>query len=149
VASLGVIMASLKEKLKAGMVGPEPNEESEPAINELVEKVFTTRNLVHFAHWNTNSYASHMALGELYEDIVEDTDHIVEVYQGEFSTLLQGLETGCAKLDGDIIARIKADAEWVKANRLRIANGSTTVQNLVDGLTATYYQTIYKLQNLH
>jgi len=142
-------MANPKDLLKKYKGEESPAEEAgEPAINELVERVFTTRNLVHFAHWNTNSYAAHMALGDLYEDIVDETDNIVENYQGEFG-LLTGLETECAKLEGDIIARIKADSDWVKANRTAIANGSRSMENLVDSLSAAYNKTLYKLNNLH
>jgi len=140
---------TILSKVKVGPLEESPQEEaSEPAINELVEKVFTTRNLVHFAHWNTNSFAQHMALGDLYDQIVEDVDNIVETYQGEFG-LLKGLETDSACLEGDIIARIKGDSDWIKANRTAISNGSSTIQNLLDSLTNTYNRTLYKLNNLH
>jgi hypothetical protein len=144
--------ATVMEKLKYGLKSTDKEESkkeesSEPAINELVERVFTTRNLVHFAHWNTDSYAAHMALGDLYEDIVDEVDTLVETYQGEFG-LLKNLETECAKLTGDIIPIILEDANWVKTNRNRIANGSTTIENLVDGVMGAYNKTLYKLKNL-
>jgi hypothetical protein len=143
----------MKDVLKSGLKNSEkedesPKEESgESAIVELVERVFTTRNLVHFAHWNTQSYASHMALGDLYDSIVEATDDIVENYQGEFG-LLTGLETECAKLDKDIIEYILEDAQWVRSNQDRIARGSKAVSSLVDILVAAYNKTLYKLKNL-
>jgi hypothetical protein len=121
--------------------------EKESPICELVERVFTTRNLVHFAHWSTGSFASHMALGELYDAIVDLVDDIVETYQGEFG-LLSGLETECAKSTDDILPIIKADADWLKANRTAIANGSRTIENMLDGLTGCYNKIIYKLTNL-
>jgi len=58
-------------------------------ISELISRVFTTRNLVHFAHWSTKSFASHSALGELYENIIDETDNLVETYQGEFGLIVQ------------------------------------------------------------
>lgn len=122
-------------------------EVGEEAIVELIERVFTTRSLVHFAHWNTDSYARHMALGELYESIVEDTDEIVETYQGEFG-LISGLETCEAKLDRDILDIIKDDANWLKTNRLKIAKKSTVIENLLDTLAGSYNKVIYKLTNL-
>lgn len=145
-------MATPREMLKDGLKkvtvkSEEKGEEKEPLINELIEKVFTTRNLVHFAHWNTSSYASHQALGELYEEIVDQVDDLVETYQGEFG-LLKNLETCEAKLDGDIISCIQSDADWVKANRSGIANGSAAIENLVDGVSAAYNKTLYKLKNL-
>jgi hypothetical protein len=125
-----------------------PKEEAgESPINELVERVFTTRNLVHFAHWSTGSYASHSALGELYDAIVSATDDVVENFQGEFG-LLSGLETDCAKLDKDIIEYILEDAQWLRDNQDKIAKGSKAISSLLDILVAAYNRCLYKLKNL-
>ena len=34
------------------------------AIHECVSRAFATRNDAHIAHWNTKSYAEHVALGD-------------------------------------------------------------------------------------
>ena len=117
-------------------------------IKELINRVFTTRNLVHFAHWNTNSYAKHQALGGLYDGIVAKIDEIVEVYQGKFG-LLQGLMSGCTAVPQDITAHIEEEAEWMMANRKEIAGECDAVLNLLDELEAGYLTAIYKLKNLH
>jgi hypothetical protein len=117
------------------------------AIEELISRVFTTRNLVHFAHWNTKSFAAHSALGDLYDSIVDEVDNLVETYQGEFG-LIDKLCTEKAELEKDIIGRIQDDADWVKANRNSIAKGSTTIENLLDGVMGAYNKTLYKLKNL-
>lgn len=117
------------------------------AIHELVSKVFTTRNLLHFAHWATNSYAAHMALGELYDEVVDQIDEIVEVYQGKFG-LLSGLSTMAASVPSDILAHIVAEQEWVCENRENIANNVEPICNLLDELDAAYLKVIYKLKNL-
>lgn len=122
-------------------------EAGESAIVELVERVFSTRNLVHFAHWNTKSYASHMALGDLYEAIVDATDDIVENYQGEFG-LLTNLECEACCLDKDIIEYILEDAQWVRENQDKIARKSKAISALVDILVAAYNKALYKLKNL-
>jgi hypothetical protein len=145
-------MLRMKEIIKKGInkttKEEDGGESNESAINELVERVFATRNLVHFAHWNTNSFAAHSALGDLYDSIVDEVDNLVETYQGEFG-LLTGLECCECKQPPDIIAHIKSDSDWVKSNRNKIANGSTTIENLVDGVMAAYNKTLYKLKNLH
>ena len=145
-------MASPKSILTIAIGRTEPKDEPEEkgeecCINELIERVFTTRNLVHFAHWSTKSFASHTALGELYDLIVEQTDDIVEKYQGEFG-LLKGLCTEKAEATDDILSVIKGDAEWLKANRSQIANGSKPIENELDTLTGCYNKIIYKLTNL-
>jgi hypothetical protein len=116
-------------------------------IQELVSKVFTTRNLLHFAHWNTKSFAAHMALGDLYEQIVEDVDDLVEVIQGERG-ILSGFCTEKAEIPTDILTHIRQEASWIKANRVGIAESSSTIENLIDGLLAKYQKAIYKLTNL-
>jgi hypothetical protein len=142
-------MASPIEILKkSGMKKMEKEEGNEQAIVELIEKAFTTRNLLHFQHWKTQSYAQHGAVGSLYDSIIEDIDEIVEVYQGKFG-LITGLCTESCEIPKDITAHVKAEAAWVEANRSNIARGTASIENLVDTLVGHYHKTVYKLENLH
>jgi hypothetical protein len=134
-------MANPKDILKRGL-------KTDGTIKELVSRAFTTRNLLHFAHWNTNSFATHMAVGDFYDDIISEIDDIVECYQGEFG-LVQGLSTQAALVPSDILAHIKEEMNWVKINRSNIASNSPTIEALVDNLLAKYSKTVYKLTNLH
>jgi hypothetical protein len=120
---------------------------SEPFICELISKAFTTRNLLHFAHWNTKSFSQHMALGDLYDDIISDIDDIVESYQGK-NGLIDDLCTDEAELTPDIVKRVKDEAKWVEDSRSAISGGDPTIESLIDILVAHYYRTIYKLENL-
>ena len=117
------------------------------AIAELISRAFTTRNLLHFAHWNTKSLAQHLATGDLYDDIIEDIDEIVECFQGK-NGLLSGLRTPAAEVPNDIVAHIRREMDWVEANRDRIAGGNNAIGNLVDTLTGHYQKCVYKLENL-
>lgn len=121
---------------------------NEKVICDLISKVFTTRNLLHFSHWNTKSFASHMALGDLYDQIVEDIDEIVETFQGKYG-LIDELHTNAAALPSDIVSHVKNEAKWVEKNRSKIAGGDTAIENLVDTLVGHYHKTVYKLENLH
>lgn len=116
-------------------------------IEELVRRVFNLRNLVHTAHWKTGSYAQHVALGSFYEALPSILDNIVEVYQGCYG-LIKVPAMAAAPVVGDIIAKIKEDAEWIAKNRSSIAKSNPMIENLIDGLTAEFYQTVYKLENL-
>lgn len=120
---------------------------TEGVICELISKAFTTRNLLHFAHWNTKSFASHMALGDLYDSIIEDIDEIVETYQGRFG-LIQNLYCDAATLPQDVTAHVKEEAKWVEDNRVYISKGDTSIENLIDTLLGHYHKTVYKLENL-
>lgn len=134
-------MASPLEILKSAKV------DKGGCICKLISKAFTTRNLLHFAHLSTNSYAAHEALRDMYDDIIEKIDDIAEVYQGQFG-LIGGLSSESAVVPKDICEHVKQEAAWLEANRSNIAKGSTPVENMLDELIATYYKTIYKLENL-
>lgn len=120
------------------------------AIQQLVSRAFTTRNLLHFSHWLTGSYAGHMALGDLYDQIVEDIDEIVETYQGRFGLLPSfGCESATVTCDvSDMVERVKCEAAWVEKNRDFISGGDSSIGNLVDTLIGHYHKTAYKLENL-
>jgi hypothetical protein len=120
---------------------------SDEAIKALVANAFTTRNLVHFAHWDAKLYGTHMALGDLYDDIVEDIDEIVEVYQGKFG-LLKNLSCVSGAMPGDITAHVKKEASWVESQRGTISRGNAALESLVDVLMSHYHRTVYKLENL-
>ena len=115
-------------------------------IEELVGKVFITRNQAHLAHWGTSNYAQHTALGSFYDDVIETVDKLVEVYQGNFGKI--GKVIGTFETNIDIVSVLASDCEWLQQNRKDIAQGITPIENLIDELMAIYLQTIYKLMNL-
>jgi hypothetical protein len=116
-------------------------------IKELISKAFATRNLLHFAHWATQSFAMHSAVGSLYDSIIEDIDDIVETYIGKYGQL-ENLSTGMASVPDDICDHVKQEAKWIQDNRSKIANNCTPIENIIDNLIGSYHKTIYKLENL-
>lgn len=137
----------IKAVLKEGVDKVRREKMPEQKIKELISKVFSTRNAIHFAHWNTKSYAEHEALGYIYTAIVNKLDEIVEVYQGKYG-LLTGLSAGASTVPSDCCAHVKAEAAWVGENREAISNGNDAIAALLDELEASYLKTIYKLENL-
>jgi len=117
-----------------------------PAIGELICRVFTTRNASHLEHWRTRSYAQHMALGSFYEDIIDNIDTIIECYQGNFGLITTSNQT--CSINKDIVKQLRSDVKWIADNRSAIAQNVDALENLIDGLTEVYLQTIYKLTNL-
>ena len=51
-------------------------------IEELVSRVFAIRNAAHLAHWASQSYSEHKALGKFYDGVIDKVDAIIETYQG-------------------------------------------------------------------
>lgn len=116
-------------------------------IEDLVSKVFADRHLAHLAHWKTNSYSAHMALGGFYDSVIDNLDAIVEAYQG-YVALIGDVSVPSVKTGGDIIPTLSATAVWIAKNRSTIAKQNPAIENLVDTLAETYLTTIYKLKNL-
>lgn len=135
-------MANPKEVMLSAI-----KKEGNSCMCELVMRAFTTRNLLQFAHWSTDSYAKHEALGEMYDSIVSKLDEIVEVYQGRFG-LLNGLSAPAAAVPSNILAHVEEESRWLGMNKSSIASGCEAVVALLDELEACYLKSIYKLSNL-
>lgn len=116
-------------------------------IEELVARVFHTRNAAHLAHWATSSDAEHRALGEFYDALIDRIDRIVEMYQGAFGKIGKPLLSRPAPA-ADLRAHIKTEAAWIESNRTKIADGVCAIENAVDELTGVYLKAFYKLSNL-
>jgi predicted methyltransferase len=115
-------------------------------INDLVSRVFNSRNNAHLSHWKTKSYAQHMALGDFYVDTIESIDSLVEAFQGMFD-LISVKELPC-DVCKDITQCLEDDLVWFSENRTKITKGSEMVDNLLQELEHIYSKTLYKLHNL-
>ena len=118
-------------------------------IEELIARVFYTRNVAHFEHWRAKgegSFAKHMALGEFYDGVIDALDPLVEAYQGAFE-LIGGIPAPEAH-KGDILKLLESNAAWIEENHEEICKGNRAVANLIDTLTSVYLSAIYKLRNL-
>lgn len=111
-------------------------------IEELVSRVFATRNALHLKHWATTSYAAHVALGELYDGIIDKLDNIVEMYQGAVDIIG---DVKPAMVKGELVDHLRDEADWIEANMEEISAGTKAVENALQDLTGLYYTAIYKL----
>ena len=115
-------------------------------IEQLISRVFYARNLAHFAHWRTKSYAHHRALGSFYDGVIDAIDPLVEAYQGAYDLI--GAIPVPGEMEKDALKCLESDAEWIEKNHEKICKGNRAVGNLVDGVTEVYLSAIYKLRNL-
>lgn len=116
-------------------------------IEELVARVFRTRNQSHLAHWKTKSYAEHQALGSFYDDVIDTLDKLVEACQGS-KGIIGHVNLACKDESVDIIKCLTEDANWISQNRPKVAHGVPAIENIVDELVGIYLSTLYKLKNL-
>jgi len=117
-------------------------------LEELVSRVFATRNAAHLAHWRTKSFAQHMALGDFYDGAIDKLDGIVEALQGATGNLVADVDLNASDDRSDIIPILTDDCNWIAKNREKISSDVAAVENLLDDLCDLYLTTIYKLKNL-
>lgn len=119
-------------------------------IEQLISRVFATRNAAHLTHWRTKSYAQHIALNDFYDDALETLDTLVEAHQGAFD-LIGEVPSSTVKVDGatsTIIKRLEDDLVWVNDNRVKITEGLPSLDNLLQDMEGVYLKALYKLRNL-
>lgn len=116
-------------------------------IEDLISRVFKTRNQAHLMHWKTKSYAEHQALGSFYDDLIDTLDKLVEACQGS-KGIIGHVDLSCKDESVDIIKCLTDDANFISKNRAKIAHGVPAIENIVDELVGVYLSTLYKLKNL-
>lgn len=115
-------------------------------VEDLVARVFYARNVTHFSHWRTSSYAQHMALGAFYDDVVTALDAFVEAYQGLRENIGSIPTPGTKEMDP--VKLLEEQAAWIEKHHDDLCGGSRALANLADGITEVYLTTLYKLKNL-
>jgi hypothetical protein len=116
-------------------------------IEELVARIFKTRNQAHLAHWKTKSFAEHEALGSFYDGLIDKLDGLVEACQGS-KGIIGHVDLSCKDESVDIIKCLTDDANFISKNRSKIAHGVPALENILDEIVALYLTTLYKLKNL-
>lgn len=116
-------------------------------IEELVAKIFKTRNQAHLSHWKTKSFAEHEALGSFYGELIDKLDGLVEACQGS-KGIIGHVDLSCKDESVDIIKCLTDDANFISKNRSKIAHGVPALENILDEIVALYLTTLYKLKNL-
>lgn len=99
-------------------------------------------------HRQTKSFSEHMALGEYYEEIIDQVDGLTESYQGRY-----GIITGYVAFP---LATYQDNAQVVgyfndlctQLTTLRKSVADTYIQNQLDSIEQLLNETRYKLINL-
>lgn len=115
-------------------------------IEELIARVFGTRNAAHLAHWKESSGYRHETLTAFYEDVLDALDKLVEAHQGAFD-LVDGVELDQPKVK-DILKRLEDDMLWISENRAKVTGKLPALDNILQELEGVYLKAIYKLRHL-
>jgi len=100
----------------------------------------------HILHFQTRSYAQHVALDSFYSELPGLVDEVVEAYQGKHGLILN-YPSGYTVPNGAPIEFVSALSDYVQATRASVASDSE-IQNLIDGIQDHIDSTLYKLRFL-
>jgi hypothetical protein len=118
-------------------------------FKRLIAVLFLSRDVAHREHLRTTSYAQHVALGSFYDELVDLTDGLVEMYQGR-----NGIVEGIPLLKDNEVSGEPADMleqhlKFVETNRYTAVDKTdSAIQNHIDTIVGLYLTTLYKLRNL-
>ena len=117
-------------------------------MNHLPKFFFSVLNNIRMYHWQTNTYARHIATDQLLTQFEPLVDNFMEVYQGKYSKLPKGkTEINIVSLDDkSSIEFIKQCIKFLK-NILdedkNIKETDTDLLNIRDEMLSIFNQTLY------
>ena len=116
-------------------------------MDEFISYLMVCRNVLHAMHLKTQgqgSYATHKALNELYDSLVDHIDSIAEAYIGYYGKLLNlKFETGNEYLNMkpvDYVAEILKHVEQCKSKYQDNSMILNEIDNLVKDLSSAHYK---------
>lgn len=119
---------------------------SNAKAHEMFAVLLTAAPYAHMLHLQTRSNAEHMALGDLYEQLPDLTDKLIESYQGKYGRVEQYPKPNLPELDNPV-AMAKQLVDYIGANRNAVAPDSY-LQNQIDEIERLLYKTLNKLKFL-
>lgn len=115
-------------------------------MNELLSYLLVVRNHAHILHWQTRSFAKHLALGELYDGISDLTDEIAEIHMGTSSVTVSP-QPYSHPLSDDPIEFITTLYAFL-VGMAAVCADSDGLKNKYDELLGLVSKTKYKLEKL-
>jgi len=116
-------------------------------IEELIAKVFATRNAAHFEHWRIKSGYNHETLGDFYDSIVGKLDAIVEANIAIFGQISVGTLPAQPKVL-NIVSHLEDDLVWIGKNRKELGGKVPAIDNMLQDLEGVYISALFKPKNL-
>lgn len=113
-------------------------------VSDFFGKLFQSRDIAHLCHLRTTSFSQHMALGSYYDSIIEQSDSLIEMFQGKYELVSFVVPQSEWK---DPIIHLQDLAMFIEGNKNKIFTDSYLL-NQIDGILELIYSTLYKLKNL-
>lgn len=107
---------------------------------------FHARTNAHILHLQTRSYATHKALNEFYDEIVDIVDRFAEAYQGEYGLIKDDIAD--YEHQSDALALLDSLRECADECTEDLADEDTHLKNILDEARELIASTQYKLRFL-
>lgn len=114
-------------------------------IQEFVMCLLHSQTNAHILHFQSRSYAEHMALGDYYEAIDDLIDTFVEAYQGKYGIIEEYSDE--YELPTPALEYMISKADYIKEARKSLPQ-DTELQNIIDEIVSLIDSTVYKLRFL-
>jgi len=99
----------------------------------------------HIAHLKTRSIAEHLALNDLYQELPEHVDGLVESYQGKYGIINEWPQAVKLPQEENPVRLVQYLCDFVAAHRANVAPDSY-LQNQIDEIEKLLYSTLNKLK---
>ena len=114
--------------------------------NEVFATLLNGATIAHILHLQTRSYAKHKALENLYEELPDLTDSLIESYQSKYGIVEYPAQS--VATPPEPLGFVKELREYVGEKRFAVAKDSE-LQNITDEIVQLLDSTIYKLTFLN
>lgn len=112
---------------------------------EFIGMLFGARNIAHAIHLKTTSFAEHKTLEEFYSGIIPLADDFAQQYMGRYNLRID-IPVVANKYKGSIADVLRAQMEWIEANRSAIVpRTETALHNVIDEIVGLYQNILYQL----
>lgn len=111
-------------------------------------KLFQLRDEIHLNHLKITgpgSFATHLALKEFYEEILDLTDSLIESYQGKYGVIDITIPSSKS---GDSIKCLEELVKMTDQGSVYLLFHESYLRNQIDEISTLGYSTLYKLKNL-
>jgi hypothetical protein len=118
-------------------------------MTNLISTLLKARDTAHVLHWKTKSFSMHLALEELYEDLLDLTDEIFEMFMGKYGDDEKVQVGGDNPFDdSSALTFISQLDSYLAQMKDRVPQDGWLI-NKYEEIQGNVHRIKYKLENLH
>ena len=116
-----------------------------PDIAKAIGIMFLSRTMSHMAHLKTKSYATHIALNDFYDGVIDLADNLIEAAQGQYGILDVPFVNASGNVN-DPIGMLQGHLKQLETTMSMV--DEDYLMNIFQEIQSLYRSTLYKLVNL-